>query len=333
MLSDRGEPFWWGVRAKAEPDLSMAKVLITGGAGFIGSHLATRMVELGHTVRVLDNLCAGHRRNLSHVLEGLELIEGDIRNFDTCQQACRGIDFVFHLAALGSVPKSVEQPQESHDTNINGTFNVLRAAVENRVRRLIYAGSSAVYGDTPTSPKHEGIKPEPLSPYAVQKLMGEHYCQVFCLCYGLETITLRYFNVFGTRQDPNSQYAAAIPAFVTTMLHGDRPTIFGDGEQSRDFTYVDDVVEGNRLAMVADKTSGQAVNIACGGEITVNHVIATLNRALRIDIQPHYTAPRAGDVRHSCADIGLARRLLNFQPSVPFEEGLSRAIDYYRTIA
>ncbi len=311
----------------------MANVLVTGGAGFIGSHLATRLVELGHRVRVLDNFSSGHRRNLTQVQGRVELIEGDIRDPNTCQRACQDVEFVFHEAALGSVPKSVDQPRESHDTNINGTFNMLLAAVENKVRRVIYAGSSSAYGDIPTSPKHEELRPTPLSPYAVQKLTGEEYCRAFYECYDLETISLRYFNVFGTRQDPNSQYAAAIPAFVTAILRGDSPTVFGDGEQSRDFTYIDDVVEGNRLAMEADKTCGQAVNIACGGEVTVNQVIAAVNRILGLSVQQKHVAPRPGDVRHSRADIGLARRLLNFQPSVPFEEGLRRAIDYYRSIA
>ena len=310
----------------------MANVLVTGGAGFIGSHLATRMVELGHRTRVLDNFETGHRRNLEHLTGRIELIEADIRDPSACARSCQGIDYVFHEAALGSVPKSVDEPRDSHDININGTFNVLLAAAERKVRRVIYAGSSSAYGDTEESPKHEGINPAPLSPYAVQKLTGEEYCRVFSECFGLETITLRYFNVFGTRQDPASQYAAAIPAFVTAMLRGERPTVFGDGEQSRDFTYVDDVVEGNRLAMEAGRTRGETVNVACGGSITVNQVIAAVNRVLGTRIEPAYADPRPGDVRHSSADIGLAQRLLGFRPAVPFEEGLRRAVDYYRSL-
>lgn len=310
----------------------MASVLITGGAGFIGSHIATRMVELGHQVRLLDNFLTGHRANLDHLRGRIELIEGDIRGPSVCARACGDVEYVFHEAALGSVPKSVNEPRESHDININGTFNILLAAAEQKVRRVIYAGSSSAYGDTEESPKHEGIRPAPMSPYAVQKLAGEQYCRAFTECFGLETITLRYFNVFGARQDPKSQYAAAIPAFVTAMLRGQRPTVFGDGEQSRDFTYVDDVVEGNRLAMEAPTTRGETVNVARGGSVTVNEVIASINRVLGTHVGPKYVDPRPGDVRHSSADIRLAERLLGFCPSVSFEEGLRRAVDYYRSL-
>ncbi len=311
----------------------MSQVLITGGAGFIGSHLTTRFVELGHQVRVLDNFSSGHRENLAHLEGRVDLMEGDIRNLDQCREACRGIEFVFHEAAIPSVPKSVEDPQSSHDANVNGTFNMLRAAVDAKVRRFTYAASSSVYGDTPESPKHERIVPEPLSPYAAQKYAGEQYCRVFFECYGLETISLRYFNVFGSRQDPASQYAAAIPAFVTALLRGEPPTIYGDGEQTRDFTYIDNVVYANVLAMEAKKTCGEAVNTACGDQISVNQVIAAINKILGTDVQPNYTATRAGDVRHSCADASLIKRLLGFEIQVTFEEGLRRAIDYYRKVA
>ncbi|MFH1108046.1 MAG: SDR family oxidoreductase [Planctomycetota bacterium] len=318
----------------------MADILVTGGAGFIGSHLATRFVELGHRVRVFDNFSTGHRSNLSHLGGQVELIEADLRDAAACLKACEGIEFVFHEAALGSVPKSVEDPQTSHDVNINGTFNILRAAVGQKVRRFIYAGSSSAYGDTDESPKHEGMRPRPLSPYAVQKLTGEEYARAFHVCYGLETITLRYFNVFGPRQDPKSQYAAAIPAFVSAILHGQAPTVYGDGEQSRDFTYIDNVVDGNVLAMSAKlvpslegKACGEVVNVACGGQITVNQVIAAINKALGTNIRPRYVDPRPGDVRHSCADVRLATTLLGYVPKVSFEDGLGRAIDYYRSIA
>jgi nucleoside-diphosphate-sugar epimerase len=311
----------------------MASILVTGGAGFIGSHLATRFVEMGHRVRVFDNLSTGKRENLAHLGGRVELVEADLRDADACRRACEGIEFVFHEAALGSVPKSVDEPQPSHDVNINGTFNVLRAAVDRKVRRFIYAGSSSAYGDAEESPKHEGLVPRPLSPYAVQKLAGEHYCAAFTTCFGLETITLRYFNVFGERQDPQSQYAAAIPAFVTAILRSEPPTIYGDGEQSRDFTYIDNVVDGNVMAMKVARTSGETVNLACGGQITVNQVIAAINRALGTNVKPRYVAPRAGDVKHSCADIRLAERFLGFSPSVGFEEGLQKAIEYYRRLS
>jgi len=311
----------------------LATILVTGGAGFIGSHLVTRFVELGHRVRVLDNLSTGHRSNLAHLGSRIEWIEADLRDATACRKACDGVEFVFHQAALGSVPKSVEDPQTSHDVNVNGTFNLLLAAVQHKVRRFIYAGSSSAYGDTEESPKHEKMRPRPLSPYAVQKLTGEEYAAAFFVCYGLETITLRYFNVFGQRQDPKSQYAAAIPAFVSAILQGQSPTVYGDGEQSRDFTYVDNVVDGNLLAMSASKTCGESVNVACGGQITINQVIEAINRVLGTKVRPRYVDPRPGDVRHSCADVRLANSLLGYVPRVSFEDGLRRAIDYYRGLA
>lgn len=310
----------------------MANVLVTGGAGFIGSHLATRLVESGYRVRVFDNFLTGHRHNLNHIAGRVELMEGDLRDAPTCIRACQGIDYVFHEAALGSVPKSVDEPLPSHDCNIGGTFNILLAAVHHRVRRFIYAGSSSAYGDTEVSPKHEGLTPRPMSPYAVQKLTGEHYCRAFFECYGLQTITLRYFNVFGSRQDPKSRYAAAIPAFATAILRGEQPIVYGDGEQSRDFTYIDNVVDGNMLAMQAAETKGESVNVACGGEITINEVIAAINRVLGTKVKPKYEPVRPGDVRHSCANITLARKLLGFEPKVSFDEGLRRAIEFYRTL-
>jgi UDP-glucose 4-epimerase len=317
----------------ADLEAAMANVLVTGGAGFIGSHLATRLVELGHRLRVLDNFTTGHPDNLAHLGGRFELIEADLRDAQACFRACMGVEYVFHQAALGSVPKSVDEPQPSHDVNVNGTFNLLRAAVERRVRRFIYAGSSSVYGDTEVSPKVESLKPSPLSPYAVQKLAGEEYARAFFVCYGLETVTLRYFNVFGPRQDPKSQYAAAIPAFACAVLRGESPTVYGDGEQSRDFTYIDNVIDGNILAMNAPRTRGEVVNVACGGAITVNQVIAAINRVLGTNVRPKHVAPRPGDVRHSCADIRLAKSLLAFEPKVSFEDGLRRAIDYYRSLA
>lgn len=311
----------------------MSRVLVTGGGGFIGSHVATGLVERGHRVRVLDNFSTGHRENLAHLGGRVELHEADLRDPHACLVACSEVEFVFHIAAIPSVPKSIDDPQPSHDVNISGTFNLLRAAHESGVRRVIYAASSSAYGNSEVSPKHEELPTGPLSPYAVQKLAAEHYLRVFSECFGLETISLRYFNVFGERQDPKSQYAAAIPAFVMAILRGEPPTVYGDGTQTRDFTYIANVVHGNLLAMQAMKTGGEVVNVACGGSISVNEVIAAINRALGTNVQPVYAPRRAGDVMHSCADITLAKRLLNYTPIVSFEDGLTRAIQFYRSLA
>jgi len=311
----------------------LANVLVTGGAGFIGSHLTAHMVQLGHHVRVFDDFSTGRRENLAPVRDRVELFECDLRHPEECMRACMDIEFVFHQAAIPSVPKSLEQPQASHDVNVDGTFNLLRAAERHKIRRFIYAGSSSVYGDTVESPKHEDMKPMPLSPYAVQKLTGEAYCRAFYECYGLETISLRYFNVFGPRQDPHSQYAAAIPAFVSSIVAGEAPTVYGDGEQTRDFTYIDNVVHGNILAMNAAKTRGEAVNVACGERISINRVIAEINRLMGTDVQPRYAPRRQGDVKDSCADVRLARTLLGYTPRIEFEDGLRTVIEYYRKVA
>ncbi len=311
----------------------MSNVLVTGGAGFIGSHLASRLAELGHRVRVLDNFATGRRENLAPLAGRVELIEGDLRRLEDCLRGCDGIEFVFHQAALPSVPVSIERPQDSHDSNINGTFNLLMAARQQPCRRVIYAGSSSAYGDSPESPKHEELTPSPKSPYAVQKLTGELYCRAFSECWGLQTLTIRYFNVFGARQDPRSQYAAAIPAFVTAILKGEPPTVFGDGEQTRDFTHIDNVVHGNVLAMQVARTHGEIVNVACGGSVSINHVIGRINELLAKNVRPIYAPARAGDVRDSEADIRKARSLLGYQPIVSFDEGLKRAIDYYASVA
>ena len=310
----------------------MANVLVTGGAGFIGSHLTTELAERGHSVRVLDDFSTGRRDNLAHLEDRFDLIEGDIRDPAKCREACAGIEFIFHQAAIPSVPKSVDDPQASHDANINGTFNILCAAVEGKVRRFIYAASSSAYGDTAESPKHERIRPEPLSPYAVQKLTGEQYARAFFQCFGLETISMRYFNVFGARQAPGSEYAAAIPAFVSAILRGEPPIVYGDGEQTRDFTYIDNVVHANILAMEADRTCAEVVNVACGRAISVNQVITAINRLLGTQVAPRHAPPRRGDVLHSCADVSLAKELLGYRPLVSFEDGLSLAIDYYREL-
>ncbi len=311
----------------------MANYLVTGGAGFIGGHLVHSLVGQGHNVRVLDNFSTGKRTNLEDVASSVEIIDGDMRDYDTCLNAADNIDMIFHQAAIPSVPRSVDNPFASHDTNINGTFNVLMAATKRNCRRVIYAASSSAYGDTDVLPKHEAIRPEPLSPYAVQKLAGEMYGRAFYECFGLETIALRYFNVFGPRQDPKSQYAAAIPAFVTSILNDEPPTVYGDGTQTRDFTFIENVVHANILAANASETKGQAINIACGQKVSVNDIIATINDLLGKKVPTNYVPRRKGDVMHSLADITQARQLIGYETKVSFDEGLKQAIDYYASIA
>lgn len=308
----------------------MSLCLVTGGAGFIGSHIVRRLLEQGHTVRVLDNLSSGHRANLAEVETRIEFIEGSICDMQTATRSCRDVDTIFHLAARGSVPRSVEFPVETHDANATGTLNILLAAREGGARRFVFSASSSAYGDTPTLPKHEQMPPAPLSPYAASKLAAEHYCTCFAHVYGLQTISLRYFNVFGPRQDPASDYAAAIPAFVAHMVRGERPIIFGDGEQSRDFCYIDNVVNANLLAAEAERVSGEIVNIACGERVTINAIIAMINELLNTSIEPDYQDPRAGDVLHSLADLAAARRVIGYNPSVMFADGLRQSIDWYR---
>ncbi len=308
----------------------MAKYLVTGGAGFIGSHLVERLVKDGQSVRVLDDFSSGKRGNLAPFDSKIELIEGDLRRPEDCRRACQGVEIIFHQAAVPSVPKSVEDPVTSHEVNVDGTFNLLVAARDARCRRVIYAASSSAYGDLPELPKRESVRPEPLSPYAANKLFGEYYCRVFSVCYGLETISLRYFNVFGPRQDPMSQYAAAIPAFVSAILRDEPPLIYGDGEQTRDFTYIDNVVHANMLAAAAPRTGGEVINIACGTSVTVNQIIRQINALLGKNVQPRYTETRAGDVKHSLADIARAREVIGYEPLIMFDEGLRLAIDWYR---
>lgn len=309
----------------------MPKYLITGGAGFIGSHLASRLLADGQSVRILDNFSSGRRSNLELLAGQVEVMEGDLRSAEDCKKSCSGIEVIFHEAAVPSVPRSVEDPVTSHSANIDGTFNILMAARDAGCRRLVYAASSSAYGDAAELPKREAMRPQPLSPYAVNKLVGEYYCQVFASCYNLETISLRYFNVFGPRQDPKSQYAAAIPAFVTSIMRGESPTIYGDGEQTRDFTYIDNVVQANLLASKAPGVKGQVVNVACGQSISVNAIISQINKLLGTNVPPRYVPVRAGDVKHSLADISAARALIGYEPVVLFEEGLKRAIEYYKT--
>ena len=306
------------------------RYLVTGGAGFIGSNIAHRLVEQGHYVRIIDNFSTGKRENIADIADKIDLIEGDIRYLNTVTKAMDGIDYVIHQAALPSVPRSVETPIESNDVNINGTLNILYAAKEAGVKRLVYAASSSAYGDTPTLPKVETMKPNPLSPYAVNKLTAEMYCSVFTRVYGLETVALRYFNIFGPRQDPNSYYSAVIPKFIKALLLDQPPIIFGDGEQSRDFTYIENVINANLLACKAPaEAAGHVVNIACGERITLNQLVQELNELLGKDIHPTHGAPRAGDIKHSLADISLAGKLIGYKPEVKIPEGLKRTVEWF----
>jgi len=308
----------------------MENFLVTGGAGFIGSNICTKLVSRGCSVRVVDNLLTGKKTNLASILDKIEFIEADMGDPKVARAAMKDIDVVLHQGALPSVPRSVDDPAATHRHCVDATFTLLLAARDAHVKRFVYASSSSAYGDTPTLPKVETMLPSPLSPYAVAKLVGEYYCSVFSGVFGLQTISLRYFNVFGPHQDPTSQYAAAIPAFVTAILQNEPPTIYGDGEQSRDFTYVDNVVEANLLAARAKKTAGEVINIACGKAITVNEIIDMINQILGKNVKPIYTAPRPGDVKHSLADISLAKKLIGFTPKVSFRQGLEKAIDWYR---
>jgi nucleoside-diphosphate-sugar epimerase len=308
----------------------MACYLVTGGAGFIGSHIVDGLLRRSERVRVLDNLATGKRENLAHCLERIDFIEGDIRDLETCRQACAGVDFVLHQAALGSVPRSIADPLTSHEVNVTGTVKMLIAARDAGVKRFVYAASSSTYGDHPALPKVEERIGQPLSPYAVTKYADELYARVFGRCYSLETVGLRYFNVFGPRQDPYSQYAAVIPLFVSALLRGEAPTINGDGEQTRDFTFVANAVAANLLACSAPEAAGEVFNIACGERTSLNHVYARLQELLGTGIPARYGPPRPGDVRDSLADIGKARRLLGYEGGIRFDEGLRRSIAWYR---
>ena len=308
----------------------MANYLVTGGAGFIGSNLVRALLDDHQTVRVLDNFATGKRENLTEISDRVELIEGDIRDPDACRSACADIDVVFHEAALGSVPRSVEDPVTTNEVNIGGTVNVLWAAKEAKVQRLVYAASSSAYGESDKLPKQEDMIPAPISPYAVSKLAGEHYCHTFYKSYGLETISLRYFNVFGPRQDPKGQYAAVIPKFVSCLLKGQPPTVYGDGEQSRGFTYISNVVAANMLAAKAPDAQGQVVNVACHDRVSLNQILEILRELLNTDIQANYTDDRPGDVKHSLAEITRAKELIGYEPQVSFEQGLRMVIDWYK---
>jgi nucleoside-diphosphate-sugar epimerase len=308
----------------------MATYLVTGGAGFIGSALVRELLRRGERVRVVDNFSTGLRRNIAAVLPQIEFFEADITDLDGLRPAMEGADYVLHQAALRSVPRSVDNPLASNRVNVEGTLNVLLAARDAGVRRVVYASSSSTYGDTPTLPKQEAMPTVPVSPYAVSKLAAELYTRVFPRVYGLETVSLRYFNVFGPRQDPTSPYSAVLSIFISALLEGKRPTIFGDGEQSRDFTYVDNVVDACLLACTAPRAAGQMMNIAAGQRYSLNHVVALLRKIMGTDLEPIYGPTRSGDVLHAHADISLARQLLGYEPKVFLEEGLRRTVAWYR---
>ena len=308
----------------------MATYLVTGGAGFIGSNLTAALVARGETVRVLDNLATGDRGNLADLLDSITLIEGSVADEELIRRAVEGVDYVLHQGALASVPRSIDDPMGTHEANATGTLRLLVAARDEGVERVVFAASSSAYGDQPALPKVESMAPSPLSPYAASKLAGEYYCQAFTECYGLETVCLRYFNIYGPRQDPESVYAAVIPKFITAMLEGRRPTIFGDGEQSRDFTYIEDCVQANLKACTAPDAPGQCVNVACGSRYTLNDLAALLNQILGTSIEPVYEPARAGDVKHSLADIALAREVLGYEPQFTFEAGLERTVAWYK---
>lgn len=305
--------------------------VVTGGAGFIGSHIARTLAAMGRKVRVFDDFSTGHRHNLDGAEGPIEIVEGSLTEPHAVAGAVRGADYVIHQAAIPSVPRSVADPVTSNDANINGTLNLLVAARDAGVKRLVYASSSSVYGDTPTLPKVETMPTKPKSPYALQKLTAEEYCRIFFEQYGLETIALRYFNVFGPRQDPKSQYTGVIAKFATALLNGERPTIFGDGETSRDFTYVDNNVRANLLACIAPKeAAGQAMNVACGDRITLLQLLAGMQELLGTSLEPIFAPERAGDVKHSQADIEKARTLLGYAPQVGFQEGLATTVKWYK---
>jgi nucleoside-diphosphate-sugar epimerase len=309
----------------------MTRALVTGGGGFIGSHLTEALLKKGLEVRVFDDFSTGKRENLNfgHDTPLPEIVEGDIRDLILCQKVMKGVGYVFHQAALPSVQRSVEDPLGSNAVNVGGTLNILLAARDAKVKRMMYASSSSIYGDTPTLPKREDMSPMPLSPYALQKYTGEQYCRLFSQLYGLETVSLRYFNIFGPRQDPNSVYSAVIPRFIDALLHQRSPVVYGDGEQSRDFTYIDNVVQANVLAMSAQRLLGEIVNIACGQRISLNQLLGFLKQLIPSERPAVYEEARSGDVRHSLADISKAKECLRYEPVAGIEMGLKRTVEFF----
>jgi nucleoside-diphosphate-sugar epimerase len=308
----------------------MPSFLVTGGAGFIGSHLTEELIRRGERVRVVDSFITGKRENLAHI-PGIELLEGDLADFEVAQSAVAGMDYVLHQAAIPSVPRSVQDPITSNRANIDASLNVLVAARDAGVRRVVYAGSSSAYGNTPTLPKVETMGTAPLSPYALQKLVAEQYCQMFTRLYELQTVTIRYFNVFGPRQDPGSPYSGVISLFIRSLVEGRRPTIYGDGGQTRDFTYVANVVDGVLRACLAPDASGEVINVATGGRISLNELFSALKDLTGASVEPIYAEGRAGDVRDSQADIGKARRLLGYEPHVTLQQGLEKTVAWFRS--
>jgi nucleoside-diphosphate-sugar epimerase len=306
--------------------------LVTGGAGFIGSHIASALLASGARVRVLDDLSTGHLENIDEIGSAVEFIEGSVADPNKLDRALDGVELVFHEAAIPSVPRSVENPLQTHVASVDGTFSLLLAARDKKVRRLIYAASSSAYGDQPTLPKVEDMSPDPLSPYAVAKLVGEYYCKVFSRVYDLETISLRYFNVFGPRQDPGSQYSGVVSRFISCLLNNERPVIYGDGEQSRDFTYIDNVVSANLKAAETREGIGRVFNVANGDRVTLNQLLAELKDLTgNPKVTAEYKEPRVGDVRHSLADVTAARQLLGYESIVDLRDGLQRTIDWWKT--
>jgi nucleoside-diphosphate-sugar epimerase len=308
------------------------RVVVTGGAGFIGSHLAAALSASGARVTVLDDLSTGHRENLDEIGGNIDFIQGSVADQDLLLKAFEDVELVYHEAAIPSVPRSVEAPRQTHIASVDGTFSLLLAARERKVRRVVYAASSSAYGDQPTLPKSEQMAPDPLSPYAVAKLVGEYYCKVFTRVYGLETVALRYFNVFGPRQDPGSQYSGVVSRFMSALFGNERPMIYGDGEQSRDFTYIDNVVAANLSAGNSKGAVGKVINVANGQRVTLNELLATLKDLTgKQEVTAEYFDPRVGDVKHSLADISMARELLGYESKVDLREGLSRTIDWWKT--
>lgn len=308
----------------------MANYLVTGGAGFIGSNLVRHLVQQNEDVRVVDDLSTGKKKNIIPYLDRVDFMEATLVDAKVCREAVRDMDYILHQAAIPSVPRSVNDPVRSNEANVTATVNLLTAAKDAGIKRFVYAASSSAYGDVEVSPKHEGLKPRPKSPYAVTKLAGEHYCRAFYECFGLETVALRYFNVFGPNQDPASQYSAVIPKFVTCIMNDEPPPVNGDGTQSRDFTYVDNNVKANILACTAPEAAGEMMNIACGGSVTLLQLIDYINEILGREIKPVFRAPRPGDVMHSMAAIQKAQQLLGYEPEISFREGLEKTIEWYK---
>jgi UDP-N-acetylglucosamine/UDP-N-acetyl-alpha-D-glucosaminouronate 4-epimerase len=306
--------------------------LVTGGAGFIGSHIASALLASGARVRILDDLSTGHRENVDEIGGDVDFIQGSVADEQLLAKVFENVELIFHEAAIPSVPRSVEAPRNTHVASVDGTFSLLLAAKEAGVKRVVYAASSSAYGDQPTLPKSEQMAPDPLSPYAVAKLVGEYYCRVFTRVYGLETVSLRYFNVFGPRQDPGSQYSGVVSRFISALLNDERPVIYGDGEQSRDFTYIDNVVAANLSAASAAKASGHVINVANGQRITLNELLSELKQLTgRTDVTAEYREPRVGDVRHSLADITMARELLGYESKIDLRTGLQRTLEWWKT--